>query len=42
MNRIRRIIITFLIVIAIAGIIHFTSDKKSENRLRLEQLKSLR
>ena len=29
MNRIRRIVITFLIVIAIAGIIHFTSDKKN-------------
>ncbi|MFA6100662.1 MAG: hypothetical protein WCV67_09715 [Victivallaceae bacterium] len=27
MNRIRRIVITFLIVISIAGIIHFTSNK---------------
>ena len=30
MNRIRRIIITFLIVIAIAGIIHFTSEKSAK------------
>lgn len=29
MNRVRRIVITFLIVIAIAGIIHFTSDRKT-------------
>lgn len=29
MNRIRRIVITFLIVIAIAGIIHFTSEKNT-------------
>ena len=30
MNRIRRIVITFLIVIAIAGIIHFTSEKNAK------------
>ena len=30
MNRIRRIVITFLIVIAIAGIIHFTSEKSAK------------